>query len=133
MSILRISAGLPGLPLAQTLQVAPVDVALLAIVAPRRQRGPLLPALEGTEIVDVLVEQPQGRLPVAWRAVAGHDGVRALDQRPEARERRAVVGRRSAWVDHRNLHRREVVTDAQDAAPAGHHGQAVRSVALSRI
>ena len=98
-SILRIAPCIPGAAPAQTRrEVLGVDVR-----AARGCRGPsgarrLVAALQGVEVVNVLVEEAQGGVAVVRGAVAGHDRVGGLDQRRQAGERGAVVGQRAAWM-----------------------------------
>src|SRR5215212_10693485 len=83
--ILRIPSARPRGVLAQTSEVGFVELSLLARVASLRQRRPLVAALECVQVLDVLVEDAEDSFAALRGAVAGHDGLRRLQQRRQPR------------------------------------------------
>src|SRR5436190_12332309 len=77
--------------LAEQGQILDVDLALPPRIARLRELWPLLPALEGVQVVEVFVDDPQRRLACMRTAVAGHHRLRPFDERSEPRECCAIV------------------------------------------
>src|SRR4051812_2395702 len=76
-------------------------------------------------------EYGKGTVAVEWPAMPGHYPAGALDERPQALERRGVLG--GVTADHRPLDRREVVAADQHLGPRRPQRHAVIGVALGRV
>ena len=106
-----------------------MDPALLGRVAALRQPRPLLAAFERIQVGHVLLQNAQRGVALQRGAVPGHHGVGAPDHQLQGGQRAAVVRRRAARGDHRDLDRREVVAHHQHADPGGEDRHAVGACA----